>query len=484
MTRMPALARPLVLVALAAALLVAPATTVMAQDADAPTGEPAPTTTTTVPVADPEVPTTVPEPTPTTVAPTPSTTLPPTTTTVPEPALTAGDVNATAGLTGVVQVVAGKGHSCARLGNGKVKCWGRNASGQLGDGTFTQRLKPTFVKNASGSGHLSKVTQLSAGNNTTCVRLQNSQVRCWGENFNGNVGDGTAQNRNKPVKVLKSDGTTLGNIAHVQVSGDHACARSTGGKAYCWGSNGNGQLGDGTQNDRFKAVLVKSAGGSVLTGVAQVVAGRAFSCARTTSGAVMCWGGQGLVGDGQQAVNRLNPVTVLIAAATPLGGATRISAGYSHACALDAIGHVFCWGSRGEGNAIGDGSPFDVNSVALYATLVSSVVPGGFLVGAANVGAGGTHTCVSMVDTGVRCWGKGHLGQMGNGTTTYANATPKIVVDAFLNPVGGVTNIASGEMHTCAKLGSGAICWGSNQYGQLGYGTPGTSSAFPFAVQA
>jgi len=316
------------------------------------------------------------------------------------------------------------------------------------------------------------------------VRLQNSQVRCWGENFNGNVGDGTAQNRNKPVKVLKSDGTTLGNIAHVQVSGDHACARSTGGKAYCWGSNGNGQLGDGTQTDRFRAVLVKAFGASVLTEVAQIVVGRAFSCARMANSAVVCWGGQGLVGDGQQAVNRLNPVPVKFTAEVALSGMTKISAGYSHACALGGSTGVFCWGSRGEGNAIGDGTPFTVNSVALFATPVKSVGGASLLGGVANLGAGGTHTCVSMVDTGVRCWGKGHLGQMGNGTNTVENATPKVAVDQFLNPVGGVSNIASGEMHTCAKLGGGAICWGSNQYGQLGNGTPGGSSAFPLAVQA
>ena len=184
------------------------------------------------------------------------------------------------GLTsGVVAVAAGDGDSCALTSTGGVKCWGANEFGQLGDGTFQPRPTPVDIV-----GLTSGVVALSVGTGHTCAVTTAGGLECWGVNESGELGDGTTTNRLTPVAVM---GLSSG-VAAVSVGYLHTCAVMTTGAAQCWGNNIRGQLGDGTTTNRLTPVAVSGLG----SGVSAISAGYAASCAVTTAGGAECWGYQ------------------------------------------------------------------------------------------------------------------------------------------------------------------------------------------------
>jgi alpha-tubulin suppressor-like RCC1 family protein len=192
------------------------------------------------------------------------------------------------GLTsGVAQVSVGDSHTCALLITGGVRCWGDNRFGQLGDGTTTDKHTPVDV-----SGLTSGVAQVSTSDSHTCALLTTGGVKCWGRNLSGELGDGTTINEYTPVDV---SGLTSG-VAQVDAGEENTCALTTSGGVKCWGRNDKGELGDGTTTDSHTPVDVSG----LTSGVAQVSAGYMHTCALTTSGGVKCWGENfaGRLGDG------------------------------------------------------------------------------------------------------------------------------------------------------------------------------------------
>jgi alpha-tubulin suppressor-like RCC1 family protein len=180
---------------------------------------------------------------------------------------------------GVASLAAGLTHTCALTREGGVKCWGDNWFAQLGDGTTTRRLEPVDVPGL-GSG----VAGIAVGEVHTCALTSAGGVKCWGSNVAGQVGDGTHTPRTTPVDVISLSEGAVGLSAGSQ----HTCVVTRNGGAKCWGYNGWGGLGDGTMTDRPSPTDVTN----LSQGVAVIEAGGYKTCALTTTGGMKCWGGE------------------------------------------------------------------------------------------------------------------------------------------------------------------------------------------------
>jgi alpha-tubulin suppressor-like RCC1 family protein len=250
---------------------------------------------------------------------------------------------------GVTDIDVGGDHSCAVTATGAALCWGANASGQLGDGTFVQRANPAPVE-----GLLSTVASIVSGQDHSCALRTTGGVKCWGSNAGGQLGNGgVAVTSNLPVDVV---GLTSGATA-LAAGRFHSCAVTATGAVRCWGSNGAGQLGDGSTVTRPIPVAVA---GLPATAVA-VAAGDDHSCAVLANGSVHCWGASHLGQIGPNALQN-SPTAV----AVPIGApAVSITAGSTHSCARLAGGGAACWGSTfhgqlGTGDAQLSPLPLDV----------------------------------------------------------------------------------------------------------------------------
>ncbi|MBX3247521.1 MAG: hypothetical protein KF901_10095 [Myxococcales bacterium] len=361
-------------------------------------------------------------------------------------------------LRGVVQVVAGQMHTCARLFGGEVRCWGRNAFGQLGDGTTEERRAPTRVI------ALPPALALSAGGQSTCAIVDSGEVYCWGSNAEGQLGTGDTDDRSSPTLVLNETGTApLTNVEKILVGTAHTCARLTSGQVRCWGHNQWGQVGDGTVTRRTRPTAVLEPGGTgPLTSIADLFLGSRHACGLTTTGALLCWGanGSGALGDGTT-TPRLLPVPI------SLNDVTQLRGGGSHTCARLVTGRMMCWGANSSGQ-LGDGTTSgpELSPVEVYAS------------GVAETSAGlNAHTCARFEDGSVRCWGLNSDGQVGDGTTVSPRLTGRLV--------GGLeepAELATGFAHSCARVRGGELrCWGDNGQGQLGDGTSSRRTS-PVAV--
>ena len=293
----------------------------------------------------------------------------------------------------VRSVAAGWNHTCALTVAGAVYCWGWNAYGQLGDGTQgSNRLTPVPV-----AGLTSGVAAISAGYDFTCALTEEGDVKCWGDNSQGQLGDGTIQPRLTPVAVV---GLPSG-IQAIGASG-HTCALTADGSIYCWGRNVKGQLGNGATSMRPNPRPVAVAG---LPGPMRAIsAGGDHTCAITAQGAALCWGfnNMGQLGDGTLE-SRLSPVAVI---GLP-GEVASLSTGEYHTCASLTDGSAWCWGDNGEGR-LGDGTTTDRRTPVAVAGLAAGV---------RGISAGLSYTC-AVTSGGVRCWGANWAGQLGDGTLT------------------------------------------------------------------
>lgn len=188
---------------------------------------------------------------------------------------------------------AGWNHTCGLTSSGNAFCWGLNSNGQLGDGSTLDRLEPVLVRGA--------VSTIVAGRAHTCGITQGA-VLCWGDNSFGQLGNDTNASQGQPVEVVGLPGAPT----HLAAGAIHTCALVDGGRAFCWGQNFSGQLGDGTTANQARPVEVD--GGYRFT---DIHAGGAQTCARTADGAEYCWGlnQNGQLGDGSRA-NRSSPVRV------------------------------------------------------------------------------------------------------------------------------------------------------------------------------
>ncbi|MDD2510381.1 MAG: DUF3048 domain-containing protein [Syntrophomonas sp.] len=331
----------------------------------------------------------------------------------------------------VIAIVAGGSHSLALKNDGSVWAWGNNQNGQLGDGSTTCRSYPVQVKDGTGVGFLEGIVAIAAGGNHSLALKNDGTVWAWGGNYNGQLGNDSRQENPLPIQVISPDGSTyLGNIHDIIAGPSQSFARDDSGQAWAWGNNYYGQLGDGTNNyNCTRPVLVQG-----LSSIKQITSGSEHTLALKDDGTVWAWG-QGSLGTGTSS-SRL-PLQVMGPEGEGyLTGITMVDASNWSSAAVSVMGAVYQWGSYPQ---IVEGLD-EISAIAMndYNNLVALKRDGSvwqnqystyaMVVGLSDIVAiSGYRHCMSLDAQGkVWAWGNNDYGQLGNGSTEYSSVPVEV----------------------------------------------------------
>src|SRR3989339_574008 len=408
------------------------------------------------------------------------------------------------------KISGGQYHTCGiRANDSRVLCWGRGSSGQLGDGGTGYNSVPTLTTD------LSVYVSVSSGNLHTCgIRKNDSRVLCWGEGNLGQLGDGSTGDNLIPTLI--SDSSAYSSIS---AGGYHTCGiRANDSRVLCWGRGDYGKLGDGNTNVHNVPNPILTTDSSMYS---EISTGAFHTCGiRTSDSRVLCWGRgiSGRLGDGITSDHSVGNPTL-----TQDSSASRdLNLGFSHNCVIrKSDSRILCWGYGFLGQ-LGNGGTAD-KSVPTLTTDVSAYT---------ILTTGAQHSCgVRTNDSRVLCWGEGSDGQLGDGSIiVHKILSPNLIIDSSgystdetcgfscisnscgdgviiggeecddnnivngdgcsstciieINPCFGdcgYFKLSSGIYHSCAirNNDSRVLCWGNNNYGQLGNGTIGGQKTTP-----
>ncbi len=391
------------------------------------------------------------------------------------------------GVSGSIGVEAGRSHTCVIGADRAVSCWGDNAYGQLG---AHQHSSGSLVPSEVAGGH--SFSQIAGGGIKTCGLLASGEAYCWGGTgpTSLDVDGDTLLMGEAPVEV--PGGLTFASLSG---GGAHMCGLDGSGAAFCWGDNSSGQLGLGDGSWMPTWWPAEVVGGHAFDAVA---AGGEHTCAVDATGAAYCWGSDrdGQLGDGSDGGVSGTPVAV-----TGDTSFAAVASGGRHTCGLDPYGTGWCWGSNASGElGIGDAAPgpFDApvqvvgghtfTTLAADSFRTCGIDQGGsaYCWGSGTLGDGGStgsttpvqvagghsfsalavgadRICGVDTDGFAYCWGDNDIGQLGDGTTTGASTPVQVAGDRTY------VDIVIGRYGTCAlATGGAAWCWGGNFFGDLG----------------
>jgi len=382
-----------------------------------------------------------------------------------------------------ISVMVGDGSACSILENSSVYCWGNNGAGQLGTGSNTPLYATSALYSNLGlgqdlglserdfdgdgilnifdthmrggqSGSIFVRSLLDASESegaSTCAISESSELYCWGMNGNGQLGIGNVTDQNTPQLVDFG-----GNFSAMSVDAGsvHTCAILGDSSLKCWGGNAYGQLGIGNNTDQYTPMQV----GGINTLFAGITVGTLHTCAILGNGALKCWGYNGFGQLGYQSGGSQDWANTPVLVNLSSNSAIAVSAGYMHTCAILDDGTLKCWGLNGYGQ-LGDGS-----------TSTQQYTPTSISLGnhtAVAISTGEYHTCAILDDGSLSCWGKNTWGQLGNGNTNQQNSP----VNVNLGSGRTALAVSAASEYTCALLDTGSIkCWGRNNFGQIGNG--------------
>jgi alpha-tubulin suppressor-like RCC1 family protein len=352
-----------------------------------------------------------------------------------------GDGILTATAVRFISISAAGSSACGLSGEGAAYCWGSNFLTQLGDGsTVTLRTRAARV----AGGHVFEKLESAGAGNFSCAIKAGGAGWCWGSARQGQLGDGTLPlggGSSSPVPIAVAGGLSFSVI---EPGGDFACGLDQAGKAFCWGLNFFGQLGDGT-TDRHGT---PEPAASAFT-FSRISTARDHACGLTGAGDTYCWGNR----NGYQQGNIQARTTPIIIP----GGVkfASIAAGWIHTCGLTSSGAAYCWGQNSSGQ-VGDGSTSTRSAPVAVSGGRSFVM----------LAAQGLTTCGLTADGTAYCWGENGNGEAGVGHTNPVRVP---------TPVDGghrFTTLTVGGFTVCGLVDSGvAWCWGPNESGQVGDGT-------------
>lgn len=359
--------------------------------------------------------------------------------------------------------------NCAVFGNGRVACWGHLV------GSATDTVTPTTVP---GLGAAFRITQGEGSAGHICVLVTGGRAWCWGGNGSGQLGPGIVSTGSAtPVPVGDR------SFSDIAAGGDHTCAVATvGGAVWCWGGNDFGQLGDGTTTQSKWPVQVVG-----ITFAVSIVAGYGYSCALLVGGEVRCWGRGPIGNPAAPPTGTVVPLPVLSPdsfSPAPLTGAVAIAGGSDHVCVIrgelvggnSAAGTVWCWGS-GNWGQLGNGQ----SGLNTWATIPVQATG---MVGATALGAGTYNTCAvsgqfTSATDGLACWGRSPDNSRSADSSVPLIANAQHVRSLHL---GANSSCVDGELDVVNGQMSGVGCWGWNKLQQLGNPTFPANGTTPLPV--
>jgi alpha-tubulin suppressor-like RCC1 family protein len=386
------------------------------------------------------------------------------------------------------ELAIGAEHTCARFGDGSVKCWGKNNHGQLGLGDTLDRGATPGTMGAAlpaidlGTGR--RAIALAAGDDTTCAVLDTHEVKCWGWNPFGMLGLGDTLDRGgEPGSMGDAlPPVDLGPGAlteDVHVGNYHACALLHDGTVRCWGDATSSGLGaeHGSSAGTMGAALPPVALGTGRSG-RRLYAAFNTTCVILDDGATKCWGSNtaGELGLGDMKP-RGNPASTMGDALPAIDfGAPRraieVAPSSYSACAILDDGSARCWGN-GDDLGLGDGTDHGGVPGTMGAALPAIALGTGRT--ATAMASGARYTCALLDDHTIKCWGYNPAGQLGLGDVESRGDGPGEMGDALpavdLGAGRSAIAIAAGGFSACAILDTREVkCWGANGRGQLGQG--------------
>jgi alpha-tubulin suppressor-like RCC1 family protein len=329
---------------------------------------------------------------------------------------------------------------------GCARTWGRNAQGQLGDGTVADRAQMRRMVSVQGP-----LVSAAFGATHGLAVTATGTVLAWGDNYFGQLGDGGATSRRTAAYVAG-----LSGVVQVAAGDDHSLALLADGSVWAWGGNQSGQLGDGSYGNRAAPVQI-----SGLHNIVRIAAGARHSLALGSDGTAWAWGSNefGQLGDAT-ITNRPAPAAVV-----GVGNLVALATGRQHVLALSVDGSVWAWGDNhagqlGLGSAIGQASPQRIASLPF----------------ATGLAAGSSHSVALSADGTPWTWGTNDAGQLGNGAAIASLLPVKLTLS-------GIRALAAGWDHAVVLTNDGALlAWGLNRYGQLGAAAAGAFVVNPAPV--
>ena len=365
---------------------------------------------------------------------------------------------------------------CAIGLDSKAYCWGFYAYGALGNNLAGGNVSSLVAVPVSTTGVLSGLTikSIATGHNYACVIASDNKGYCWGENAKGQLGDNSTVNRNVPVAINTAGVLSGLTLKSISTSNANTCVVASNDKAYCWGWNGYGQVGNVPAADSSIPAAVSGTGLVNGLTVKYITTGYT-TCAIASDDKAYCWGENTYGQIGNNSTARSN-VPIAVSTAGVLSGkkVTAIATSDDSTCAI-ADDKAYCWGYNGSGQ-LGDGSqterhiPVAVNGTGLV---------NGLTVKSIKVSA--NHTCAIASDDKAYCWGNNGSGQLGDGTLIFKKNPIAVDTTGVLNGK-TISYITVSNTTTCVATSDyGNYCWGDNSTGHLGNGSAGNSSV-PTAV--
>lgn len=419
----------------------------------------------------------------------------------------------------VSQVTVGDRHACSVTRDARIFCWGSNSYGQLGNGSLVDSLEPQWVDVSSMIGSNKFVNATASNYGHSCGVTSDGDLYCWGSNSSGSVGDGTDTDRTVPTMVDKSNVPSSEFFVRVDSANEANCALSNKGQAYCFGANWFMNLGDGTYDDSnipLKVSMGNLAVGSYFTSVSlsermscgrlnthgiacwgegdnyvsfkdlpeykpvelpkvsgqawsQVAMGRdSYLCALTNDGTGYCWG-RGPFNMSDSGANFFSTPTPI--PTSTMSGSTKfsyISTGNRVICGVSTDGILYCWGS---GVLIGQGDPL-ITTVDKPTPVVTNDMVGETTF--TQVSIGDSVACGVATDGKGYCWGGGSdstsklIGNtvLGNGLPSQVRFAPYPIKDTNITGAKTFSKILVSTYHACGLMTDSKVyCWGSKKYG-------------------